>query len=286
MAKPIYEVAQELISLLENRNISLNSQNKKILGETGFINLNGFECAIPNVQGYNRFGVNVNKQWFQNPEDKSKPNIRRKTIQKKYEIDFYLFPIGNNLFALHFLELRKFTLELEKERDKWINKIRWGMIIHEKNSAFSWVDNTKTFPLCRINSIEDFSFQIKSKEPIACDISEPPETIRSLCKTYRILRDTQLTREIKELYGFLCQICGKAVQFDNGERYAEAHHIKPLGKDHRGPDEIENILCVCPNHHALLDFGGIKLEHSTIEKKHNLSKEYINYHNQKVYKGV
>jgi putative restriction endonuclease len=35
--------------------------------------------------------------------------------------------------------------------------------------------------------------------------------------------------------------------------YAEACHIKPLGRPHNGPDTPENILCLCPNCHVLFD---------------------------------
>lgn len=37
--------------------------------------------------------------------------------------------------------------------------------------------------------------------------------------------------------------------------YAEAAHIRALGSPHNGPDVIENVLCLCPNHHVLFDNG-------------------------------
>jgi hypothetical protein len=40
---------------------------------------------------------------------------------------------------------------------------------------------------------------------------------------------------------------------------ALAHHIQPLGRPHCGPDCIENLIVVCPNHHAMCDYGAIKL---------------------------
>lgn len=35
--------------------------------------------------------------------------------------------------------------------------------------------------------------------------------------------------------------------------YLEAHHIISLGKD--GPDTVENIIALCPNHHRQAYFG-------------------------------
>ena len=34
------------------------------------------------------------------------------------------------------------------------------------------------------------------------------------------------------------------------------------GIPHNGPDKLENMICVCPNCHVLLDFGVIRLNQS------------------------
>jgi hypothetical protein len=41
-----------------------------------------------------------------------------------------------------------------------------------------------------------------------------------------------------------------------GGPYAEAAHIRPHGRPHSGPDTYDNLICLCPNHHPLFDFGG------------------------------
>ena len=50
-------------------------------------------------------------------------------------------------------------------------------------------------------------------------------------------------------------------------------------------DILENLICVCPNHHAMLDYGAIPLEIDRIIslEGHRISKEFIDYHNEKVY---
>ncbi len=37
-------------------------------------------------------------------------------------------------------------------------------------------------------------------------------------------------------------------------------HIQPLGVPHNGPDELPNLLCLCPNHHVMFDFGGFVID--------------------------
>ncbi len=107
------------------------------------------------------------------------------------------------------------------------------------------------------------------------------EAARIKCETYRILRDTQLAREIKLLHKDQCQICGLTVQLGNGTTYSEAHHIKPLGSPHNGPDVPGNILILCPNHHVQCDyrFMALNIKDLRTHKRHNISLEYLAYHN-------
>lgn len=108
---------------------------------------------------------------------------------------------------------------------------------------------------------------------------------RALQKTYRILRDTQLARKLKLLHKHHCQLCNTSITLANGKRYSEAHHIKPLGRPHNGPDVPDNIIILCPNHHVMLDYGTIKLDSSKIQMKvgHSISQEFINYHNENIF---
>jgi hypothetical protein len=116
--------------------------------------------------------------------------------------------------------------------------------------------------------------------PLALDIEDPSQPERVKQETYRILRDTVLARTVKESNQYKCQICEQTLKIKANTPYAEAHHIMPLGAPHNGPDVRENILCVCPNDHVLLDYGAIKLDGSHLK---GIGNEYINYHNDNIY---
>lgn len=75
----------------------------------------------------------------------------------------------------------------------------------------------------------------------------------------RIIRDTEIGRRVKELYEYRCQVCSDRLTTNAGY-YAEAAHIVPLGTPHNGPDIRSNVLCLCPNHHAMFDFGGFAID--------------------------
>lgn len=112
----------------------------------------------------------------------------------------------------------------------------------------------------------------------------PVERVR--LKTSRIVRDTEIVRRLKVKFGNACQICHEPLRTDSGWSYAEGHHLKPLGAPHHGPDTAANILTLCPNHHALCDYGAIRLtlDELLVHPEHDLSPEFIEYHNTQVFR--
>ncbi len=120
--------------------------------------------------------------------------------------------------------------------------------------------------------------------PLAADLSEPPA--RREQTVYRVLRDTALAKLIKDLHKNTCQICGKTLELSDGKTYSEAHHIKPLGAPHNGPDVAANILVLCPNHHALCDFGAIHLNGENLLEVdgHSVGQNFLDYHNNSLFK--
>jgi putative restriction endonuclease len=102
----------------------------------------------------------------------------------------------------------------------------------------------------------------------------------------RLVRDTAQARRIKALYDYRCQMCGVRLEGLAGP-YAEAAHIRPLGAPHHGPDTPDNILCLCPNHHVLLDHGGVGISEDlsligvegrlTVHPQHQISEEHLRY---------
>ncbi len=119
----------------------------------------------------------------------------------------------------------------------------------------------------------------------AVDIG-PPERIPT--HIYRILRDTKVARDIKAAHSNRCQLCDTVLRLPNGGSYAEAHHLRPLGAPHNGPDVAANIIVVCPNHHALLDYGALMLRLSDVRDHHvhGITQHYIDYHNTYVVKAA
>jgi predicted restriction endonuclease len=87
------------------------------------------------------------------------------------------------------------------------------------------------------------------------DAKSPPGRIP--VTVMRILRDPKKIRSLKELYEYKCQICSQRLEsplFNGSDRaYAEVHHLRPLGGEHAGLDNWDNMLVLCPNCHVLFD---------------------------------
>ncbi|MFI7103427.1 HNH endonuclease [Streptomyces sp. NPDC050161] len=68
----------------------------------------------------------------------------------------------------------------------------------------------------------------------------------------RVARDIELAKKVKKLHDDRCQVCGLQLSTGFGT-YSEAAHIRGLGRPHDGPDELPNLLVLCPNHHVQFD---------------------------------
>jgi hypothetical protein len=113
----------------------------------------------------------------------------------------------------------------------------------------------------------------------ATDLAIPPDRVHFW--TSRIIRDTELAWRVKVIHSFKCQICRYSIELQDGKYYAESHHLKPLGNPHTGPDIIGNIVCLCPNHHAALDYLAFAISLPMFHQlaAHVIDHSYIDYHN-------
>jgi putative restriction endonuclease len=118
-------------------------------------------------------------------------------------------------------------------------------------------------------------------------VYEPGPAPRGTQEGDRIIRNSALTARVKQLHGFVCQVCGCTLETREG-LYAEGSHIMPLGAPHDGPDVMQNMLCLCPVCHVLLDSGTFSIwddlyligrpERLRIVEGHALGVIYLRYH--------
>jgi putative restriction endonuclease len=134
--------------------------------------------------------------------------------------------------------------------------------------------------------------------PVANEVTQVPKgeasPKRSKVYSTRIIRSSEIGNYIKVMYKYKCQISGVRLVTPTGH-YAEACHIRPVGKPHNGPDVPGNVLCLSPNIHVLFDHGAIALSDDlkvlgldtdvTLAPDHILDINCIRYHRKHIYSG-
>jgi putative restriction endonuclease len=112
---------------------------------------------------------------------------------------------------------------------------------------------------------------------------------RKITTVQRVVRDTKQAKKLKLHYDHSCQVCGTRITTAAGA-YAEAAHIRPLGAPHNGPDTADNIICLCPNHHGMVDLGAFAVADDftligipgtlTVQSGHQIDKAHLRYHRE------
>jgi putative restriction endonuclease len=117
-------------------------------------------------------------------------------------------------------------------------------------------------------------------------------TARRQSTSSRLVRNASIANQVKELHDHACQVCEIRLQYMR-RPYSQAAHIRGLGSPHDGPDELPNLLCLCPNHHVLFDGpeiyididgtvrrtdGGDSLGRLRRHVDHRIDEAYLQYH--------
>lgn len=108
--------------------------------------------------------------------------------------------------------------------------------------------------------------------------------------TTSVVRDSHVARLVKAMHNYTCQVCGTTIKTAEGYKYAEGAHIRPISDPHKGADNLGNMLCLCPNHHVMLDLGiysisdGYELLGEMTGKLNTISKHQIDPENLKYHR--
>jgi putative restriction endonuclease len=146
------------------------------------------------------------------------------------------------------------------------------------------------FRLIRITETE----RVEAQPPVGAQPGGTDSAPRRTVYTTRVIRSSQVGNYVKALYGHRCQISGELLDTPVGP-YAEACHIRPVGRPHEGADVVGNVLCLSPNMHVLFDLGAIGIADDltilgregrlTLHPSHEILLDAIRYHREHVYRG-
>lgn len=80
-------------------------------------------------------------------------------------------------------------------------------------------------------------------------------------------RSREFVSLLRALYDDRCQICGKRLSSPDGATAtSQVHHLSPWDGDRS--DRLDNVICVCPNDHALFTLGALRWNAGGLEAWH------------------
>lgn len=157
---------------------------------------------------------------------------------------------------------------------------------------FERVKGRSGFYICRFELHSETTFEHLESEIKETLKNDYKKVERVSLTSNRLKRNISLSENIRKLYSYRCQICDVELNSPKGQ-IAVGAHIKGLGSPHHGPDVIENMLCLCPNHHEQFDRYGCSINPNSFEivgikefegkkirvsEKHKLDINLISYH--------
>jgi putative restriction endonuclease len=148
------------------------------------------------------------------------------------------------------------------------------------------------FYVCRFHlesesNLSDLEESIKDTLPDDYQVAD-----RTSVTVNRINRKILLREKVKDIYDSSCQVCNIKLLKPNGS-IAIGAHINALGQPHNGPDDLSNMLCLCPNHHSQFDAFSFYIDPDTLEVrglsdyegkkialsgKHKINRDFLEYH--------
>lgn len=124
------------------------------------------------------------------------------------------------------------------------------------------------------------------------EVGDSNESANVETTVQRIVRSTPVSNNVKQLHDYICQVCELRLETPAGP-YAEATHIRPRSVPHSGPNEVQNLLCLCPNDHVRFCTGAIYIDKTSQvcdattatpirplrqNNKHGIDPNHLKYH--------
>jgi hypothetical protein len=166
---------------------------------------------------------------------------------------------ANCPLAIKLREIFQYTNTLiERSGEQYSYK--WLSSRSENEKEFMAIYSTPCRGVLMIDCITNKDFQEESTELVALgesvaerilDGTDPNSGLVLKTKVCKIRRlTTTILHDLKELYGYRCQICGQYIGEKYGSNLIHAHHIEFFTKSLN--NNASNIMILCPNHHGII----------------------------------
>ena len=183
--------------------------------------------------------------------DKSKYPTHRDLLQIRYSAKSAVAQKLQELFAYS-----KEQIALQRQY-RGIGKLPYIDEAHQEHIAIysTHIAGTLLFDCMQIQEFHEESNALKELgESVAEGILDGRDDTAGIlirtksCKIRKLSRT--IADDLKAAYGYRCQICGQSIGEPYGSHLIHAHHIHYFV--HSLNNNANNIMIVCPNHHAII----------------------------------
>lgn len=215
-----------------------------------------------NMEGFTHRGdVKVIKVYMEGREHQIKLyNVNNSLDKCKNDCYQLRYSIGNS-FAVHLRELFNLSYNyFVNERNLRPKGNRKLILLPEDKKEYIAIYTTEypdTFIVEPIFADDILAMQdiVKKKDERTIESALEKDDNAGIIETQRTVRLRKLNKKIgdnlKLLYGYRCQICGKLVGEEFGcSKVVESHHIEYFTKSLN--NNASNQIIVCPNHHTII----------------------------------
>lgn len=159
--------------------------------------------------------------------------------------------------SYQYINFERSQKELVKDHNKKIHikipdEIKEYLIIYTTEYEDTYLLNTIVADeISAINVFEKDQPERVYEESFNYDVVDKNATIVLDERLVKIRKyNSSIGKNLKVLYEFRCQICGRKIGKDYDSHVIEAHHINPFVKSLN--NDMKNIMILCPNHHSVI----------------------------------
>lgn len=166
---------------------------------------------------------------------------------------------SNSSIAIKFQQIFSYTKKLiEDNFDKY--NAKWLASFPEYKKEYMAIYSTSEKSVLKLDCITNGDFEEESKELVSLgetlveQIFNSEDPTSKICLKTKVCKIRHLSKtigeDLKKIYGYRCQICGVKIGEQYGSNIIHAHHIDYFVNSLN--NNAENIMIVCPNHHAII----------------------------------
>ncbi|QJA09085.1 EVE domain-containing protein [Romboutsia sp. CE17] len=178
------------------------------------------------------------------------------------------FKIIKNLIdsPIIFNEIENEVLSRDKYLVKGFQASTMPLIKESFYEAINIINSTKNrFSYEEVINDDDYDFGCSKSSIEGLNEIYKNVDIKKKERLVKIVERGSIANKFKAYMGYKCQICDAlnenphTFKKKDGKYYVEVHHIIPVSYEEESKLSVDNLICLCPNHHRQMHYGNVEI---------------------------